>query len=227
MCAGIHMSDVPSFPYELLWGERCCAPWRTSPGETVRSSSPSRRASRFGPKSKPFRSSTRTRPSTGSAQAMSAARPCSFPRSARARRGCRARPHGRPGVSCARSRTRSRGAPRARRRLAWQSSPRPTSTCADSAGKPDVIVQTCRSWTSTTPGARARRSPTTRVSIPLGAASSKIVVESRKIDHELASTRTPMNTLTSGSASSQPVARMTTAAATTPAEPRRSAKTCR
>ena len=23
VCAGIHMSDVPSFPYRLLWGERC------------------------------------------------------------------------------------------------------------------------------------------------------------------------------------------------------------
>ena len=23
VCAGIHMSDIPSFPYELLWGERC------------------------------------------------------------------------------------------------------------------------------------------------------------------------------------------------------------
>ena len=22
VCGGIHMSDVPSFPYELLWGER-------------------------------------------------------------------------------------------------------------------------------------------------------------------------------------------------------------
>jgi propanol-preferring alcohol dehydrogenase len=22
ICAGIHMSDVPAFPYELLWGER-------------------------------------------------------------------------------------------------------------------------------------------------------------------------------------------------------------
>ena len=22
MCAGIHMSDIPSFPYEILWGER-------------------------------------------------------------------------------------------------------------------------------------------------------------------------------------------------------------
>ena len=23
MCGGIHMSDIPSFPYDLLWGERC------------------------------------------------------------------------------------------------------------------------------------------------------------------------------------------------------------
>jgi propanol-preferring alcohol dehydrogenase len=22
VCGGIHMSDIPSFPYELLWGER-------------------------------------------------------------------------------------------------------------------------------------------------------------------------------------------------------------
>ena len=22
MCAGIHMSDLPGFPYDLLWGER-------------------------------------------------------------------------------------------------------------------------------------------------------------------------------------------------------------
>lgn len=23
VCAGIHMSDIPAFPYEILWGERC------------------------------------------------------------------------------------------------------------------------------------------------------------------------------------------------------------
>jgi propanol-preferring alcohol dehydrogenase len=23
VCAGIHMSDIPTFPYRLLWGERC------------------------------------------------------------------------------------------------------------------------------------------------------------------------------------------------------------
>ena len=22
VCAGIHMSDIPQFPYEILWGER-------------------------------------------------------------------------------------------------------------------------------------------------------------------------------------------------------------
>jgi propanol-preferring alcohol dehydrogenase len=22
VCAGIHMSDIPSFPYEIIWGER-------------------------------------------------------------------------------------------------------------------------------------------------------------------------------------------------------------
>ena len=25
VCAGIHMSDIPSFPYEILWGERVAA----------------------------------------------------------------------------------------------------------------------------------------------------------------------------------------------------------
>ena len=35
-----------------------------------------------------------------------------------------------------------------------------TSTCAASAGKPEVIVHTCRSWTSLTPGTAAIASPT-------------------------------------------------------------------
>ena len=38
------------------------------------------------------------------------------------------------------------------RRMPWQSSPRPTSTCAESAGKPEEISHTCRSCTSVTPG---------------------------------------------------------------------------
>ena len=43
------------------------------------------------------------------------------------------------------------------RRRAWQSSPGRTSTWAASAGKPDVTSQTCRSWTSTTPGCAGER----------------------------------------------------------------------
>ena len=46
VCAGIHMSDIPSFPYELLWGERTCARSRTSRGRTATRSSRSPRGSR-------------------------------------------------------------------------------------------------------------------------------------------------------------------------------------
>ena len=50
------------------------------------------------------------------------------------------------------------------RRAAWQSLSAPTSTCADSAGKPLVISHTCRSCTSTTPGcADERRADRPRV----------------------------------------------------------------
>ena len=38
VCAGIHMSDIPSFPYEWLWGERASARSRTSRAPTARSS---------------------------------------------------------------------------------------------------------------------------------------------------------------------------------------------
>ena len=33
-------------------------------------------------------------------------------------------------------------------RTAWQSAPGATSTCAEAAGRPEVISQICRSWTS-------------------------------------------------------------------------------
>ena len=38
VCGGIHMSDIPSFPYRLLWGERVCARSPTSPAPMPRSS---------------------------------------------------------------------------------------------------------------------------------------------------------------------------------------------
>ena len=76
---------------------------------------------------------------------------------------------GRPAAWCGRCRTasaRRRGqrAPHAR------GSPRParTTTCADSAGKPDVTSHTWRSWTSTTPGWAARSRPIASGSMPLG-----------------------------------------------------------
>jgi propanol-preferring alcohol dehydrogenase len=36
ICAGIHMSDIPAFPYRLLWGERSVGQSRTSRATTVR-----------------------------------------------------------------------------------------------------------------------------------------------------------------------------------------------
>ena len=46
VCGGIHMSDIPSFPYADLWGERASARSQTSPGWTRQSFSPSRPAYR-------------------------------------------------------------------------------------------------------------------------------------------------------------------------------------
>ena len=57
-------------------------------------------------------------------------------------------PRGRPAASCARSRTGRAAPSSSSTRARWQSSSAPTSTCADSAGKPDVTSHTCRSWTS-------------------------------------------------------------------------------
>ena len=147
-------------------------------------------------------------------------------RSAPSRRA-RRRWRGRPGASCARSRTRRAGAARARG--ADRGSPRRAGRgrARTAPGNPDVIVHTWRSCTSTTPGADASRRPSASASIPRGVDSRRISVESRRIDHALASTSRPMRMLTSGSASTQPVARITMAAIATPSEPRRSAKTCR
>ena len=46
VCGGIHMSDIPSFPYDDLWRERICARSRTSRAATATSSSSSPRACR-------------------------------------------------------------------------------------------------------------------------------------------------------------------------------------
>ena len=80
VCAGIHMSDIPSFPYELLWGERVVrsvANLTRRDGEEFLALAP-RVPVRTG--SRRSRSSARTRRSRSSAPATSAARSCSCPR---------------------------------------------------------------------------------------------------------------------------------------------------
>ena len=63
-------------------------------------------------------------------------------------------------------------------RTAWQSAPGATSTCAEAAGRPAVISQMCRSWTSQTSGRAAIATPTAAGDSPAGAASRKIRPES-------------------------------------------------
>ena len=65
----------------------------------------------------------------------------------------------RPAAWCARRRSARRSSSRRARPAAWQSASRATSTCAESAGKPAESSQTCRSWTSTTPGLSRQRVP--------------------------------------------------------------------
>lgn len=51
VCAGIHMSDIPSFPYDILWGERTVRSVATSRAKTPTSSFHWPPASRFAPTS--------------------------------------------------------------------------------------------------------------------------------------------------------------------------------
>ena len=61
--AGIHMSDVPSFPYALLWEERQLVSVPISRGRTVSISCAWRRRSASSPRPRPIRSTRPTRPS--------------------------------------------------------------------------------------------------------------------------------------------------------------------
>src|SRR6266511_3164871 len=54
-----------------------------------------------------------------------------------------------------------------------------TTTCADTTGTPDVIIQACRSCTSRTPGASSRCRRTSSRSTPRGVASSSTSTASR------------------------------------------------
>ena len=61
VCGGIHMSDIPAFPYEWLWKERTSARSPTSPARMLRSSSRLRPKCRSRPKPIPSPSKGRTR----------------------------------------------------------------------------------------------------------------------------------------------------------------------
>ena len=78
VCAGIHMSEIPAFPYELLWMERIAALGRQpDPRRRPRVPArwPPRPESSRGPRAS--RWPRRTRRSPGSATGASRARPCS------------------------------------------------------------------------------------------------------------------------------------------------------
>ena len=162
VCAGIHMSDIPSFRYELLWGERVVrsvANLTRRDGEEFLALAPR----------VPVRAEVETFELEQANEALDRLRRGEVRGSAvlvalEENRPSSTRPPGSPAwstwsVVCSipNSSWRSRSSSR---RRAWQSSPSRTRTCADSAGKPVVIVQMWRSCTSTTPGAAASRSPT-------------------------------------------------------------------
>ena len=223
VCAGIHMSDIPSFPYELLWGERV-APLGGEPHPRGRRRVPRARPDRAGaaPRSRRSRSPRRTRRSTACAAARSAARPCCClpSRSGRARRARPSPTWSTWSVVCSIPNSSLRAARSSSRRAPWQSSPRPTSTCAESAGKPDVIVQMWRSCTSTTPGAPASRSPDRARVDPASAPPRAGSTSSRGGSTTSSRARARRSAmLTSGSACEPAGQQDHTAATATPTEP--------
>ena len=80
VCGGIHMSDIPGFPYAWLWGEREMYRWQTSPVPMASASWRSPPACRCEPRCAPIRSSARTRRSATCAPGASPVPPYSFPR---------------------------------------------------------------------------------------------------------------------------------------------------
>ena len=84
VCGGIHMSDIPSFPYSALWEERSIASVANltrADGHEFLRVAPRRRCAR---QPRPTRSTGPTRRSTICARASSKARPCSCPERASA-----------------------------------------------------------------------------------------------------------------------------------------------
>ena len=90
---------------------------------------------------------------------------------------------------------------------------------------PLVIVQACRSWTSTTPGTPARWSRTSSRSRPFGAISSSTTTESFSRSSDRGRISTAITSEAIGSARWKPVSAITTPAATASTDPSRSAST--
>ena len=103
---------------------------------------------------------------------------------------------------------RSRTSVCSARRTPWQSSPGATSTCAASAGKPVVTSQTCRSWTSTTPGWRPGRGRRPRGRRPRARPRAARGRQSRSSRQPERSISAATNSAAIASARSKPVMRM-------------------
>ena len=137
----------------------------------------------------------------------------------------RARARARPAASSGRGRSARAASVASSSRIAWQSAPGSTSTCAESEGKPLPTVQTWRSCTSTTCGTSSIAWPISRGSS--GETSSRIRVDSRssaRLDQKISAATTRLAT---GSARFQPVARTIAPAIAVPAKAARSVATCR
>ena len=77
VCAGIHMSDIPSFPYENLWHERMLRSVANLTRADAHEFLSWRRRCRSAPPCRSSRSRRPRRRSTACAPARSRARPCS------------------------------------------------------------------------------------------------------------------------------------------------------
>ena len=91
---------------------------------------------------------------------------------------------------------------------------------------PEVISQTCRSWTSATCGLAAMAAPSAPGSSPAGAASRKIRPDARISPAPACSIRPTTTSVAIASARSKPVASTTTAAAAVAANAYRSVTMC-
>ena len=114
-----------------------------------------------------------------------------------------------------------------RRRASWQSAPGSTRTCAASAGKPLVTVQTWRSCTSTTSGSSASACATASGSIPAGDASRKMRPDSRSSVHAERSISAATKRPATESSRFQPVSRISPPATAVPMNAARSVTMCR